>query len=407
MRRIKRFQNKCFMIVILAFLLFGCTFDKQMTDDSATGGINIKNEEDEILSEKNDIDSLERAEEHINEEEKEGEENAADETDNVEFEYRINDDFVLNYNKVFVENEVFTKYTLPDNIVAGEDIVDEYCDGFPEELQQILLYCNDSKSEGDDAWQAYLADCEKIVNEGTSEIFFEELENDVGDSYNSLYAIDIDSDGEDEYISIKSVGNAYVTQLDVIKYYNDKWHVIAHGTSYSIGAAVGILEYEGNKYILVEDTLACWNDEYDSAEPDAKKWNVMAVNREAAGYTPNELYSREEDSIDYFTGMDLENIEKNAVGTMGFGRVWECGNWRMLSVCDWEQEYDGKIYLYVVSNFFYMDTFPQDDYLLTIFEESDGCMEVVKVYYLQAQYSLVFEDNQYGPCGSWSMGGRG
>lgn len=40
------------------------------------------------------------------------------------------------------------------------------------------------------------------------------------------------------------------------------------------------------------------------ADPDSTKWNVMAVDREVEGYTPNELYSREDEnekiSIYYF-----------------------------------------------------------------------------------------------------------
>lgn len=407
MERKRKFCVKYFIIFILAFLLFGCASNDSINDSindiPMVDGINIEDEEADILNTDNVVDTAES--DIIGERGSSGEIIA----ENTEFEYSMSEGFIVNFNEAFMENEIFSVLKVPDDIVGEEDIVGEFCEGFPEELQQLLLNNYDSKTEGDDEWKSYLLqDYEIITDDGASNISFDELESDIGDNYNSLRVVDIDSDGENEYVSIKDVGTAHLTQVDVIKYYDDRWHVIANGTAYSNGAAVGILEYEGDKYILMENVLVCWNSEYDSANTDDIEWNAMAVNRKVVGYTPNELYSRGEDSIDYLAGVDLENLKNNAerypIGGSFSGYL---GTWFMVAEYDWEAEYNGKTYLYVISNFSNMGGFPQDDYLLTIFEEGDGSMEAVKVYYLKGYYCLTFEDNQCGPYGLWKRGGRG
>lgn len=405
--RKKKFQYKYFIIAALMLLLSGCASGDMVDDDTVTDGTNIENEDPVICNDKNDADTLEGVGDSIAGEEEGGGERDPEEMANTTFAYSMNEDFIVNYNEVFAENEVFAKLAVPDNIVGGEDIVGEFCEGFPEELQQLLLYNYDSKSEGDDAWKSYLADYEVILNDGTTDIPFDDLESDVGFDYYRLHVIDIDSDGEDEYISIQCVGNEPWTVVDIIKYYNDRWHVIANGSTNFGDAVVKILKYEGNTYFLIGSILVCWNDEYDSADPNDTKWNVMAVDRKVAGYTPNELYGREGDSIDYLAGMDLENIENNAERFPNGGKCGGYfGTWFMVARYDWEQEYDGKTYLYVVSGFDYIGGWPQDDYLLTIFEEGDGCMEAVKVYYLKGLYCLSFIEDNKGIDAVWELGGR-
>lgn len=63
-------------------------------------------------------------------------------------------------------------------------------------------------------------------------------------------------------------------------------------------------------------------------------------------------------------------------------------------VYDWEREYDGKTYLYVLSDFSHMGGWPCD-LLLTVFEEGEVCMEAVKIYYFAAHYRLSLENVEY------------
>lgn len=404
MRKRKTVRNICLNTAILVFLLFGCTSDVTVIDDADI------NENTVIENDENASDILETAEDSTVREEIESGESDSYITENMEFKYDMDEDFIVNYNEVFAENETFAELAVPDNIIRGEDTVGEFCEGFPEELQQILVYCNDSVSEGDNAWLKYRADYEIISNDETSDISFADLASDVGDHFSSLRVIDIDLDGEDEYIAVRDTGTSHRIQMIVMKYNDEyhKWGIIGHGTAPFDGAVTGILEYEGKKYILLGNVLAYWNDEYDRITSDDSEmpWNAMAVNRKVAGYTPVEMYGREEDSIDYLAEIDLENIGNNAERDYYF-RGWYCGTWYMSREYDWERVYDGKTYLYVVSNFDYIGGWPQDDLLLTIFEEGEDGMEAVKIYYLAAHYKLTFKDNQCSIYGPWYTGGMG
>ena len=372
---------------------------------------------------KNAADSLEIVEDSTIGEEKESGGSAAGETVNTEFKYHMDGDFIANYNEVFTENKIFLDlretihepFDVPDCVVREEDIIGEFCEGFPEELQQLLVYENDSiegrPQEGDDIRQLYKVDYERITDYETSDLPLDSLDSLGVDIVNgSLAPVDFDSDGEDEYINfshVYGVGAVGYMRVIVLDYDEYGWNIIGHGTAPYAAAVAYLLEYEGTKYILFGKLLVCWNDEYDGGTSDdsEKPWNVMAANRELAGYTLNEIYSREGDNTDYLTGIDLENPRNNAereyLSEEAYSLIaWDCGDWLMRLDCDWEMEYDGKAYLYVVSNFNYMG-WPQYDLLLTVFEEGEDCMEAVKVYYLAAHYRLSLDNEECGVDGSW------
>lgn len=414
MKKKKNTRNLFIFIAIVTILVSSCTYEDTAVDDSDI------NEEAAMRDIENAADPIEIVEDSTIEEGEESGESAAEETENTEFKYHMNGDFIVNYNEVFAENKIFLDlrvtinepFDVPDYVVREEDIIGEFCEGFPEELQQLLVYKNDSihgsPPEAADIVRLYTIDGERISGYMTSDFPLDQLGEGIGN--HSLIATDIDSDGEEEYIFfryVRGAGGAAYRQM-IIMEYNDAygWNIIGYGTAPYEAAVAYLLEYEGTKYILLGKLLVCWNEEYDETTSDysEKPWNVMAANRELAGYTLNEIYSREGDDTDYLAGIDLENPRNNAERDYSERAYsftdWDCGDWTMRRDFDWEREYDGKTYLYVASNF--NRTFwPQCDLLVTIFEEGEDCMEAVKVYYLAGHYRLSLDHEECGVDGSW------
>lgn len=417
----KKTRNIVTVIAIAAILVFGCT-----SEDMAADNPGEKKENAVIVDAENVADLLEAAGDSTIGEGDESGGSAAGGTENTEFMYDMDGNFIVNYNEVFAENEIFgdqhpvldVPLEVPDCIIREEDIVGEFCEGFPEVLQQYLIFNNDSihsiSPEEAAILRSYNADYEKISYDGSSGLPIDQLLDQleqlgVDTGWSCLEAVDIDSDGEDEYIffgGVIGVGDVYYRQVTVLEYDDEYgWNIIGHGTAPYSAAFACILDYEGTKYILLGKLLVCWNDEYDgTTSDDEKPWNVMAANRELAGYTLNEIYSREGDHTDYLTGIDLENPRNNAERDYLEGAyyltAWDCGEWIMRLNCDWEREFDGKTYLYVASDF-RSGSWPQYDLLITVFEEGEDCMEAVKVYYFAAHYRLSLDIEECDIDGSW------
>lgn len=402
MKRKKKIRYIFFLAVIAVILVPGCVSEEKEGAVIGDEGITVDTPETtDYISDK------------------EGEESGTGETENEQFIYKMNESFIVNYNEVFEKNEVFlkpydpmyeTQLEMPDCIIREEDIVGEFCEGFPGELQQLLVYFNDSiynaLPEESDMLRTYWADSESEITDFTPA----DLPMDVDPPYNVTNyrprPVDIDSDGEEEYIQDR-LFDGYL-QTTVLEYDDEcGLYIIGQGTLRDMGAKYWqsfVMDYEGTKYILLENLLVCQNETYDGETTGdlGKTWNVMAVNRELAGYTLNEIYSGEGEDIDYLAGLDLENLENNVEhysSSEGAGayidlKAWDCGDWWMFWVCDWEREYNGKTYLYVVSDFSHMGGWPCD-LLLTVFEEGEDCMEAVKVYYFAAHYRLSLDHVEY------------
>lgn len=420
----KKIRKIFVTIIIAAVLVPGCAFGEE--EDAVTGVSG------------NDAQTLETAEDGSAKEGEENGERTAEETKNKQYIYEMNEDFIVNFNEVFAKNEIFlmpydpvygTQWEMPECILREEDIVGEFCEGFPEELQQLLVCFNDSIYEEPleyDLLSTYRADTEKIADYDPAELPMTVDPPDHVCNY-GLVAVDINSDGEEEYVQQRDihVRESYIYdryleeyianfrlyyQTTVLEYDDEQgWNIIGQGTVPSnIGKYLShfVLDYEGTKYILCGNLLVCWNGAYDgeNSGDEEKPWNVMAVNRELAGYTLNEIYSGEGEDTDYLAGLDLENPENNVEryssvdGPVPYygSVVWDCGDWDLMEIVyDWERELDGKTYLYVVSDFSHMGGWPWYDLLLTVFEEGEECMEAVKIYYFAAHYRLSVENVEY------------
>ncbi|MDE6712799.1 MAG: hypothetical protein K2K20_03605 [Lachnospiraceae bacterium] len=390
-------MNRWFLAVGMIILLSGCGTGAADDPDGATEDMMTVSGEDSIGGETVSGDDISETEEAA------VGEVSTDQGD--EEESYVTSDFRYTSCKPFWEDseqysEVFADLPLYSFEVPREVIVGDYDERFPEELQQLLVYRYDNIKEGDDAWEAYQADYEEIA-EGTeryTELYDEIVELEELSYYGgiivSLWAVDIDSDGEDECISRTAYGTGVIIDMDVIDYDNG-WYITAGGDCRDVTGVESVLEYEGTYYLLLDSVLVCYND---------SDWMQVGINREITGYTPHEVYSRDGDDMDYLSAVDLEVLSRNGTGERLNLNYWNVGGPVYDAEYVWECEYDGKMYQYAISYEHSMKWYPWcDDAVLTIFEEKeDGSIEAVKVYYLASNYYLFF-DEKSGATGSWHV----
>ncbi len=287
--------------------------------------------------------------------------------------------------------------------------IGNYHDSFPVELQEALLYLNDGiDDERDDSYQKYLADLEKITPENMGDTLAEEIkiatQYEAGNS--SLYAVDFDGDGIDEYVTYGTFGTGRGTGPLVVKYDEDRWVWIGGTHPYFADEVSGVLEYEGRYYILTGSSLVWWNDDAGTIPAsafeldcvvnyDSSCWSKFYVSqRYSCGYTPYEIYSSNagDDSIDYLEDINWETLEADDTEKVDFNfAIWKSDDLFLLDY-GWERVCDGERYMYVVFKDYYQDRMKiyYDRGLAVMRQTEDGSWEIVKVYYLSADCNIEF-----------------
>ncbi|MGN0495866.1 MAG: hypothetical protein ACI4GW_06540 [Lachnospiraceae bacterium] len=156
---------------------------------------------------------------------------------------------------------------MPECIIREEDIVGEFCEGVPVELQQLLVYHNGSiyneLPEESDLLLTYRVYPEYIPDYDPADLPLAVGPSD-DVSNMGLSTVDIDSNGEEEYMHERTVGRCW--QTTVLEYDDEYgWNIIGQGTiSYMIARYANsiILDYEGKKYIMLGNVLVCQNEAY-------------------------------------------------------------------------------------------------------------------------------------------------
>ena len=318
--------------------------------------------------------------------------------------YIIDKEKIINFEEAFLELDIPN----PPNDFSRDIIVEDYSKDFPQELQEILIQLNDGIKTGDeDCWQDYEADYETITSDTAGDLPIEDIVAATEELYitygGTLKVVDIDSDGEDEYI-IAGIdgGTSHCKETYVIKNIDGHWTWIGGGIAPIRNALHEILVYENRYYLLMGDRLAYWNDEAEM--PDWEKelipghadcWNTLSVNREVTGYTPHELYSNSQDMVmDVLSQVDLtdlsQNAEKESYGLRGSWKT-EHNIYNVRYV--WSVNDEAEEYEYVISEFSEFYPFQDDnkDLVLTVTRKTeDGMQEIVKVYYLAANFKMYF-----------------
>ncbi len=318
---------------------------------------------------------------------------------------------INDYNIINIYEALGT-FKIPEDI-SREISVGNYSDKFPIELQNVLLHYNDDIIEGDGDWQRYEADCREVTREDIGDALYTELVEVLTNSYapgnvqSTLRVIDIDNDGNDEYV-LYAAESYWNHAMFILKNVEGQYVVINGGGDDRRPAK--ILNYEDNYYLLLDSRLACWNNEEEM--PGLLYWNTqdvvlgqddcwyeLRINRRTINYTPYEIYSNESNApIDYLQEVDLNTLaindaeEKIFHGEILTGEGNNAHAFRFFS--GWQLSYDKERYLYATGSILRQyDALGENDKMLAIMrQKEDGSWEIVKVYYLAANYDIQFEE---------------
>ena len=325
--------------------------------------------------------------------------NEVSENEMLEITYYIEPDDIINFDVAF-ETYWGSMYDAPREVTVGD-----YNDNFPTELQDILIYCNDDiKDERDDYWMQYEADCEEITSKNAGDIPYEEICAAAYKQPNScLWVLDIDGDGNNEYAVPDLIGTGqYGSSLTIVKYVDDKWTQIGGHNVLDSTGCMEILNYDNKFYLLMGEILSCWNN--DTEIPNLSYWEndlvlgqdpcwyELEIVKTVTNYTPYEMYSNtQEDSFDYLENINWETIEDINAERVNLNLSTWITNSINFELCyGWEKFNDDEQYLYVVARSYYERTSREEhDGVLTVLHQTDnGMWEIVKSYYLAANYDI-------------------
>lgn len=323
------------------------------------------------------------------------EETTAADNSNLHF---IDEEKIINFDEVFHELALDN----PPNNFSRNIIIEDYSNDFPQELQEILIQLNDDIEAGDQDWEDY----ETITTATVDNLPYEDILAATGElDSGSVIVVDIDSDGEDEYVITGKVGTGHYRKTFVMKNIDGNWTWIGGHIYPDPNALHKVLEYEGRYYLIMGDQLTCWND--DAEMPDWENelvpgqtdcWNTLSIEREVTSYTPHELYSNSQDmAMDVLSQVDLTDLSQNAERELYDLRgSWETEHNIFQVRYVWTVYDETEEYEYVISEFseFYPFQDVNEDLVLTVTRKTaDGMQEIVKVYYLAANYKMNFVES--------------
>lgn len=328
-------------------------------------------------------------------------------SDNEVFENEISDPeptvYLIETKNIVNIEEAFAgfwsnSYDAPRDITLERNYIDEV----PVELQDLLIYYGDIvRDEYDEYWAEYGIGYDDLKVDNT------DIPAEIDCDYDIDGAIDFDGDGEVEYFRFVPNGTGWMSYITFYKNVEGVWVDIPVGNS-SIGKR--ILCYEDRYYLIIGDSLIWWNHE---AETDLSYWehsraaviggdicwNTLVLDMEITGYTPYEVYSNAQyDFSDDMENINWETLEDNRDGKVDIDwrSDWHTDSGSFNVEYGWERIYEGEQYLYVIAEDYHQRSpIRADDKALTILHRAeDGTWEIVKVYYLAANYYEKFKFNE-------------
>lgn len=301
----------------------------------------------------------------------------------------FNDEIIVNYREV-MELWDDSYYRDIGHDFEVENRVDD--ESVPKELIDILVATNNGNwwcNEGYRSYDDYIVKDYTSIDpddetqmDGLDQLVTFHNENFYYDSLCEIKLVDIDYDGEYEYLAVATNYKAgYIIvvydNIDGEIVYGD-YHVWLHQSRLGVPELLEI----GEKYYLLGDTYAGFYD------PIAESWTDIVVDRYTTGYHMYEFYSNtqlEDEKI--FEGVDLMGEE----------------DWiELKEITDFldqpnvlEHEIEGETYYYVLSDFTRHLPDDENDRVLFLIQKNDaGKYEIVKVYYLAADLKLVIEEKE-------------
>lgn len=363
------------LIVVLA-LLVGCSGKQGDVTEEPLDGIVSEDEESNISE--NEISGNEVSDNGVS---------VGGEAEDAEqmITYYMGEDEVIN-----IAEALANFWSNEDNIQRENKIVNNYVDGLPEQLQDLLRATGDDVTDDwDEYWEEYEVECEKITEENLGDF----PERILGEICASI--IDIDGDGENEYFYFLANGNSYI-YMGIGKRFGSGW-----GESYIHASEPRILYYDGIYYIYSDSTLTWFNNEVDLSEFGRsdiigadKCWSRATLRTLTTDFTAYETYSNvQDDSINYLENIDWARLEDigGASWKVVFGSDdsfrWVIDDTYIYLDYAWVRYYGGDRYLYVI-----MDDYDNNEYTINPVDRGlailrwteDETWEIVKAYYLSA-----------------------
>ncbi len=292
---------------------------------------------------------------------------------------------------------------------------------FPSDLQVVLRHSVMYGDIDDTYCEKYLAECKVITSDEfekypfIDDMFLSEKSLLDKEYIDEIYVLDIDGDGEDEYVASHVTGTKKHTMRSVFKLIDDKWFDVGSDCVENFeyitkpGSEVisEILEYEGKYYLLLGNKLSYCKGEISNVDWETEDipmkadcWESIELHTKIIDYMPIESYSQiQDDSIDFLENIDLADIKSNGeiIDEISWcvenKEVNYYSNKSFATYISWIQNHNGKEYKYVISRI-RDGVFCYDDKILTIFKHTaDEQLEVVKMYYLVANVRYDFIDS--------------
>lgn len=315
-------------------------------------------------------------------------ENSFSDVDIEEKDAYENDNYMsdVSYQDAINYQEVLDNISIP-NIERIEKIY-EYNTDFPEEIQDAVVFYIREENCNCESLEQYKAEYQLLINDanksddefdtfpGINQILDVRIGNDELGSCHYIIPIDLNSDGEDEYLLETYYGDAY---LGIIVKEEGRY---ALAGMYVHTTVPMILEYENQKYVVVDNMIITLDD-----SKETKEWDILTLQKTISDYELLEVYT--------LLGYEDINILEE------------------FNVKDFVSQKTGEFYLDENHYFYSTDpiVLPDSVYrgydtIVTVWSENcDGQMVIVKVYLLvtnleiepivKEQAYLLEENQQY------------
>ena len=276
---------------------------------------------------------------------------------------------------------VLDEISIPD--IERIENITAYNTDFPIELQDAVLisikegnYSRESLEQYKAEYQLFcdntlISDDEFDTFPQINEILDVGIGNDELKSPSYIIPIDLNGDGEDEYLVETYYGEPYLAII-----VKEEENYALAGIYYHTAVPL-VVEVDKQKYVIIDNMIVTMDDSNVT-----KEWETLTLHKTVCEYKPLEIYSlaRYEDT-DILDGVSINELLEGAGGKIVVGK---------------------QTYYYSSKSILTIDLVHEGyDKTITIWEvNEDGQMEIVKVYLLVAnlEVEMMQEEQAYLLC---------
>lgn len=303
----------------------------------------------------------------------EAQENEGIASDNIEMD--LSD---ITYRDAINYQEVLDNISIPE--IERIEKIYEYNADFPKEIQDAVALYIREESDNYESLEQYKAEYQRLINDtnksndefdtfpGINEILDVRIGDDELGSCDCIIPVDLNADGEDEYLLETYYGDAYLGI--VVK---EEGRYALAGMYYHRQIPM-ILVHDNQKYVVADNMIITMDD---SKEP--KEWDILTLQKSISDYKLVELYSLSGfDDINILEEFNAKDLAEQRTG---------------------EFDFDENHYFYSTSSIVLPDSVHRGyDKTITVWtENSEGQLEIVKVYLLVADLEItpIYKEQAY------------